>query len=166
MAECQWISPEDASPKSLLKPLGTSWALQGWGCFIFSFHLKHLRKLNKWSCTTIWTFASFFDLSGIFVDLAAVYFISKWGICWLELVNLVCICLTLYFIYFVTVNMSHPATAWLWNYPSLSGSSALLSIFVSSILLLYCLLHNLQDLKYRKKNDKNSSIILVFIPNL
>lgn len=88
-----------------------------------------------WSIWGSWTheveqlselLASPFDLSCILVDLAAVYFISKWEIRRLELVNLLCICLTLYFIYLVIVNMSHPATALSWNNPSLSDCSALL----------------------------------------
>lgn len=122
MAACQWISPEDASPKSLRTPLGTSWALQG--CFILT---------SIWSIWGSWTheveqvyelLASFSDLSCIFVDLATVYYISKWEIWRLELVNPVCICLTLYFVYLVIVNMSHPATALSWYNPSLSDCSA------------------------------------------
>lgn len=116
MAACQWISPEDASPKSLRTPLGTSWALQG--CFILT---------SIWSIWGSWTheveqvyelLASVSDLSCIFVDLATVYYISKWEIWRLELVNPVCICLTLYFVYLVIVNMSHPATALSWYNPS------------------------------------------------
>lgn len=129
MAECQWISPEDASPKSLHKPLGTSWVLQGWACFIFNFHLKYLWKVNTWSWTSFWTFCKLFWPFLHFCWLSyCIYFISKWGIRRLELVNLLCICLTLYFIYLVIVNMSHPATALSWNNPSLSDCSALLLV--------------------------------------
>lgn len=132
MAECQWISPEEASPKSLHKPLGTSWALQGWGAFIFNFHFKHLRELNEVEQVyeLLASFFFFLTFPTFFVDWAAVYFISKWGIRRLELVNLACICLTLYFIYLVIVNMSHPAAALSLNNPSLSHSSApLLLVF-------------------------------------
>lgn len=90
---------------------------------------------SLWSIWGSWThkveqvyelLASLFNLSSIFVDLATVYSISKRGIWRSELVNLVCICLTLYFIYLVIVNMSHAATALSWNTPSLSDCSALL----------------------------------------
>lgn len=83
--------------------------------------LTTLLLTSIWSISDRWTqkveqiwqllcklFLFFFFFLLYFIDLATVYFISAWGL-WIYdlLVNLLCICLTLYFICLVIVNMSH-----------------------------------------------------------